>query len=100
MIYEESSGDPCDQDIDTSPHPEVIEDQDSEASANNKVFEDPYAKSSTYTEVPKYQDSYTSAHHKVPVIGSRDDRKKHNSLEYVRTMDLYVENIDKNGKNT
>ena len=37
-------------------------------------------------------------HHAVPVSGSRYERNTQNIPEFVRKMDLYIANIDKNDK--
>ena len=84
-IFEEFSGDPEDQDI--------------KSSAPHEVLEYHCVESIVYPEVSEYQDAEASSHPDMSISGYRYDGNTHKTQEYVRTMDIYVENIDKNDKN-
>ena len=51
-------------------------------------------------ELPEDKYAEASAHPEVSVAGSRDYVITQKTPECVRTMDIYVKNIDKNDKNT
>ena len=76
------------------------EDKDAEASAHLEVTEDQDTESSAYPEVPEDQDEEESAHPEVTVVGDRDYVNTYKTPEYFRTMDIDIEHIDKNDKNT
>ena len=86
LIYEEPTGDPDNQDTGASSHHVVPEYQDAESSA--------------HPEVPKDQYADASYHHEMSLTGYRNDKNAQKTPQYVKTIDIDVENIDKNYKNT
>ena len=66
--------------------------KDAEVSACPDVSEDMYEYVSAHPEILE--------DHEVTVSGGRDEENTQKTPEYVRTMDLDVENIYKNYKNT
>ena len=50
--------------------------------------------------MPEYQYAESNTHPEVPVLGARDELNIQKIPEYIRRMDIYVKNIDKNYKNT
>ena len=73
---------------------QVTKDQDAEASSHPELLEDKGSDSNTHPEVPEYPDTEASPHHEVPVAGSIYDGNTYKTPEYVRTIYLYVKNID------
>ena len=48
--------------------------------------------------MPEYQYAESNTHPEVPVLGARDELNIQKIPEYIRRMDIYVKNIDKNYK--